>query len=203
MDSNSTEQRGGEPLHRCFFAIRPCDAAGLYLESVIDRLRQHRASVRWVPRQNLHLTLRFLGEISDRQVDEVRSLLRSDGDLASLVLRINGLGGFPSLRAPRVLWAGVQGEHGADTDALMAIQAHTERWARQIGLPPEHRSYSPHITIGRVRMPLRNMTPLMSDLIARECESPYCSIESLVLMRSELTPEGSIYEVLDSRSLSR
>ena len=113
----------------------------------------------------------------------------------SFTVRASGLGAFPLMRAPRVIWAGVEGEAREDTDRLLHLQALTERRATELGLAQERRPYAPHITLGRVTPPFGGLKELMDDVIGRECRSPYCTIDELLLMRSTLAPGGSVYEV--------
>jgi 2'-5' RNA ligase len=172
-----------------------------YLAEIISELRSHGASVSWTPEANLHITLRFLGDITAGQLDEARTLLAAEGDHQGFDLRAEGLGAFPLLRAPRIFWAGVAGGTQQDTDRLLHLQARTEQWARRIGLPAENRRYAPHITLGRVRRPLTALKELTDDVIGRACHSETCHIAELLLLRSRLTPKGSIYEVEGRGSL--
>lgn len=192
-------QSGSQPLtsgpaglHRCFYALRFGVEVNAYLATIIEALKQHRADVRWVPSRNIHLTLRFLGELTDAQFEKARTIpaIPRSGDLS---LRARGLGAFPLMRAPRVIWAGVEGETRHDTDRLLQLQGMTEEWARRIGLPPENRGYSPHITLGRVARPSPGLHELTNDIISRECQSDYSRIGEIVLMRSVLSG-GARYE---------
>jgi 2'-5' RNA ligase len=188
-------------MHRCFYAIRLSDPVNEYLASIIEELKGHHASVRWVPPQNIHLTLRFLGEITDEQLEVARSLPEADASLHAFTVRLHGLGSFPMMRSPRVLWAGIEGEQQTDTDHLFHLHGRTESWAREIGLQPENRRFSPHVTIGRVKQPLHNMRELMNDVISRECQSDFCPIQKLMLMRSTLAPDGAVYDVVEAWTL--
>lgn len=188
---------GSSPLHRCFYAIRFGAATTSYLASLIQELKRHHADVRWVAERNIHLTLRFLGELTGEQLAHARSISPSGLQGSPLSLCARGLGAFPLLRAPRVFWAGVDGKSREDTDHLLHIQGRTEQWARQIGLPPEHRRYAPHITLGRVARASEGLRELTDDIIGRECWSEYSDIDEIVLMRSRLSSGGSSYEVLE------
>ena len=183
----------GSPLHRCFVALRPSEEVVEYIATLIDQLRGHRASVRWVERDNLHLTLRFLGEITSEQVQTVRGAMLEENRLGRLQMRLSGLGAFPTMRSPKVLWTGVEPRNREDADALAHLHGRAERWARAAGLEPENRRFSPHVTIGRVKMPLERMRELMEDLGGRTCVSPWCTVERVLLVESELTPHGARY----------
>jgi 2'-5' RNA ligase len=173
-----------------------------YLASIIAELRRHRANVRWVPEHNIHVTLRFLGEITAAQIDTARTLMETAEAFQGFSLCASGLGAFPLLRAPRILWAGVDGESRADLDRLLHVQARTEQWARHIGLAAERRTYSPHVTLGRVARPLEGLKEVIDDLIGRECHSAFSRIDELVLMRSVFASGGVRYEEVGRRSLN-
>ena len=183
---------GGPALHRCFYALRFSAGVNAYLVTIIEALKRHGADVRWVPARNIHLTLRFLGELTDEQFSHARTIPNPPA-IGEISLRARGLGAFPLMRAPRALWAGVEGETRDDTDRLLRIQGMTEEWARRIGLPRENRSYSPHITLGRVARPSPGLRALTDDIISRECISDYAAIGEMVLMRSVLSG-GATYE---------
>ena len=187
----------GEELHRCFFAIQPGQEVVAYLGSLIENLKRHRANVRWVPVANIHLTLRFLGEIDDRTLERLRRL-PSEGQIGqAFTIGASGLGAFPQMRAPSIVWAGVDGEAMHDLDRLRHLQARTERWAREAGIAPERKRFTPHLTLGRVRRPPDRVSALIDDITVRECRSPFRRVAELLLMRSTLTPSGSEYEVLE------
>ena len=182
-------------LYRTFYAIRLSPQINEYLAGIISELRTHGASVSWTPPQNLHITLRFLGDLTAEQLELARSLPSLEEAHRGFALRAEGLGAFPLLRAPRIFWAGVAGETREDMDRLLHLQGRTEEWARRSGVPAENRRFAPHITVGRVRRPFTGLKELTNDIIGRTCHSETCTVGSLALMRSTLTPEGSIYEV--------
>jgi RNA 2',3'-cyclic 3'-phosphodiesterase len=190
----SADRKQGE--HRCFYAIKFSPKVADYLLSLIRDLKRHDADVRWTREENLHLTLRFLGEINDGQLAQAGKLPAMLQPEGGFQLGAQGLGAFPSLRNASVLWAGVQGRERSDTDALLRLQTRTEEWAQQLGLPPERRRYSPHITLGRVRRPGPGLRSLINELTVRDCDSGFCSFGELVLMRSTLGGDGAHYDVV-------
>jgi 2'-5' RNA ligase len=192
---------GSPELIRAFYAIRLSPAIDRYLAGIIAELRRYQASVSWTPDANLHITLRFLGDITVDQLEQARSYPAMEETHSGFDLRAEGLGAFPLLRAPRIFWAGVAGGTGQDIDRLLHLQGRTEIWARRIGIPAENRRYSPHVTLGRVRRPFTALRELTDDIIGRTCHSETCHVGELLLMRSTLTPKGSIYEVERSWSL--
>ncbi|MEP7217465.1 MAG: RNA 2',3'-cyclic phosphodiesterase [Bacteroidota bacterium] len=201
MNHQTSSQRvtaTGMELHRCFYAIRLAPEANAYLAEMIGQLSRHPTHVRWVPERNIHITLRFLGEITAGQLRMAGEIDIPTDAFHGFSLRASGLGAFPMLRAPKVFWAGVAGETGQDSDRLLHVQERTERHARGMGLQPEGRRYRPHITLGRISRPLDGLRELVDDIIGRECLSPYSHVGEMVLMRSTLSGAGSAYEVLRS-----
>jgi RNA 2',3'-cyclic 3'-phosphodiesterase len=187
-------------LHRCFYAVRFEPPTTAYLGSIIAGLDAHGADVAWVREANLHLTLRFLGEITDEQLERAVAAA-DDVPRGTMLLSAHGLGAFPGLRNARVVWAGVAAASMVERSRLDALQAHTERWARVLGVPPENRRYRPHITLGRVRRPGDKLRELIDDVTTRECQSPPSRISELLLLRSTLSSRGSYYEEIARWSL--
>lgn len=196
MQSFNPRPTSSTPLHRCFHALHFSAEVVEYLENLIGNLRRHGADVRWSRARHLHLTLRFLGDITDAQLTSAMAQMREASLGAPFRLLARGLGAFPALRAPRVIWAGVAGEFTGDTHRLTAVQQTTEHWARALGLTPEGRRYSPHITLGRVPGASAGLHALMDEIITGTCESPATTIDRISLMRSELHPDGPRYEVM-------
>jgi len=198
--------RAGLPRHapqaRLFVAVPLPEPTCAAIEAVVGRVRAKVAGaeaaggrVRWVRLDGLHVTLRFLGEITERQLQQALALPERE-QLESFSLRVEGLGAFPGLRNPRIVWAGVTGETLDDLRHLEHLQKRTERWARDLGLPPENKRYTSHVTLGRPRRPFENLRELMDDVAAREFRTPPVRIDELHLVRSTLAPGGSIYTTI-------
>ena len=114
---------------------------------MIDSLREQHSGIRWVQPANLHLTLRFLGNAVDRPVALKLGRILPDlaGRTSPFVLHARGTGAFPSLDRPRTIWIGMT------SDELIGLAREIEDAAVLVGLAPEARPYTPHLTIGRVR----------------------------------------------------
>ena len=173
------------------------------IPAVLDRLGNLQARfrqdlpprlVRWVRPQGIHLTLKFLGEILASKVDTVSvAMVGACAAYAPFSLSIRGLGCFPNLRRPRVLWVGVE----EPTGVLAALQRDVERALAPLGFPPETRPFSPHLTLGRVKGGARGKIEVLGDAVgrtkARVGEMPVAAIH---LMRSDLLPGGAVYTAL-------
>jgi RNA 2',3'-cyclic 3'-phosphodiesterase len=159
------------------------------LGEIASRLRRHRARVSWVPAENLHLTLAFLGDVDDEQIPAVVAATeRAAGPAAPLQLRLGDAGAFPSLARPRVLWVGVDG----DTDALASLHRAVSRELDAVGLASDAKPFRPHLTIGRVkddRDPALGATT--AELAAASVASEPFAVDDGVVMRSDLEARGA------------
>ena len=178
---------------RCFIAVNLPSSLKEKLGLVQEELRKAQGDVSWVKPENIHLTLKFLGEISEKKVERVKEVLtKAVAIAASFEIQLEGLGVFPGMKSPRVIWVGAK-----ETPAALAeLQKAVDEGLSQIGFPKEGRKFSPHFTLGRVRSP-RNIEALRQALT--EIKTPgleAVKIESLELMRSQLSPKGSTYSVL-------
>ena len=182
---------------RLFVALEPPEPVRRRLAAIQGELRRSagRAAdeIRWVPPENVHLTLQFLGAVPSERVGGVETALRSAaGQARPLALELKGAGGFPNARRPRVLWAGVSGDVGA----LAALAADLERRLAPLGFPPEERAFSAHLTLGRARDG-RGAPGLAGALAsASGAEGAPWRVAEVVLFESHLSPHGPRYEAI-------
>jgi len=161
-------------------------------------LAAFHAEVRWTAPASIHLTLKFLGEVEPLLVTEIAQDLRAGvAGFGRLRLQIRGLGGFPSLRSPRVLWCGLEGE----VDRLASLHRTVEEIAGRHGFAREDRAFQPHLTLGRVngRGNLRALTEHMGSTPA--FEHPF-EVAALHVYRSRLRPTGAVYDVVEELPLA-
>jgi 2'-5' RNA ligase len=170
---------------------------------VVSRIRQMQSqlepavrsgAVRWAAPEQIHLTLKFLGGIDSASLPELEAALQcACAGVGSFELRAEGLGGFPDLQWPRVLWVGITG----GLNALHALQKNVLRETGAWG-GPEERAFHAHLTIGRVKKcsprDLRELIAKIGSMSEPRLGS-WQAIE-LHLMRSELSPDGSRYTCL-------
>ncbi len=178
---------------RSFIAILLSDDVRAAVAAEIARLRPLGPRVSWVSPPNLHLTLKFLGELPADALEQVREgLAEAVAGPAPFSLHFGGLGAFPDLTRPRVLWVGVD----EGSPAAQALQARVDAALTRRGFPKEERPFSPHLTIGRVRE-LRGLAPLQ-QAIGQDARLDFGRLEvaGLSLMKSDLSPAGARYTEL-------
>ena len=178
---------------RAFVAVGLPEHARNALAALQQELAASRADVKWVEPANLHLTLKFLDEITDDQRIEIEQLLRRvAARQAPVTMRLGSVGAFPSMTAPRVVWVGC--EEGAD--ALARIVGDIEREGAALKLHREERPFAAHLTIGRVRSPRgrRELAQAMQQTMWTP--PPSWSMATLTLYRSALSSSGPTYSAL-------
>lgn len=178
---------------RAFIAMALPDEVRLALTELQRDLATSRADVKWVGQSQLHLTLRFLGEVTDEQRGAVERLLAQVGQRhAPFSLRLNGVGAFPSPGAPRVVWVGVTEGQAEVTQLAKTL----EEGIQVLGLPKAERPFSAHVTLGRVRSP-RRRKPLTALLAEAPWQPPAAfRVEAMRLYQSVLSPHGPHHTVL-------
>lgn len=190
----------GVDSYRLFIAAHlPADARR-YLGRLTDDLAQRvpRAAVRWVAPPALHLTFAFLGDWPTTQLIDTEALLdRVAAAHAPIDLHLSSLGYFPNASRPRVVWVGLSGPPAA-LRALNAVKHDLDDRLQTLGWKAEDRLFQPHLTLGRVKQPLRP-DALPAQVAVQPLVVP---VAALHLMRSELLPQGPRYTTLHSAQLS-
>jgi 2'-5' RNA ligase len=174
---------------RAFIAVEIPDDVKQEVTRITEGFMRLSEPIRWVNRQNLHLTLVFLGENPLDFIDRVKEQLTAVSEqFTRFELSLKNLGAFPNERAPRVIWVGI--EDGARE--LCELARNTQQSLVSIGFIPEKRPFSAHLTLGRVKGPVRDIKPILSRSLA----SRRFPVERIVLFRSYLQPTGPTYERL-------
>jgi 2'-5' RNA ligase len=178
---------------RMFIGIGlPAECSRAIVEAV-GPLKERRAAVSWVPGENLHLTLKFLGETPDDRMDEIAAILvEAAREIPPFEFVVEGAGGFPSLRAPRILWVGVR----ESLELVGKLHENMENALAGAGFPREGRPFHPHITVGRAR---GGLPPGWGEDFARAVSGKrfgVCRVASYRLYESRLSPRGASYFVL-------
>ncbi len=190
--------------HRLFVALEPTDLVRRRIAATAAHLRRSagRASddVRWVVPENVHLTLQFLGAVPEPRVEAVSDAVRAAAAASRpLALEVQGAGGFPNARRPRVVWVGIQG----DVATLGALVQDLGRRLAPLGFAPEARPFSPHLTLGRARD--ARGAPGLGGALAEAAQGDGVAWRAgeLVLFESHLSPKGPRYEAIVRAPLGR
>jgi 2'-5' RNA ligase len=180
-------------LIRSFLSIELPKPILRKIEEVQGDLRSTHADVRWVSPDKIHLTLRFFGNIEESRVDLIlKSIEEPIRNTLPFSLKVRGVGAFPSLKNPRVIWMGlVDGK-----EVLVSFQKQMESQLEKIGFQPDDRPFHPHLTLGRMKS-----SQGREDLAGRmekhkEEEFGDFPVERVVLFKSDLRPTGPIYTPL-------
>lgn len=185
---------------RTFIAIELDKKITDALAEIQKELKSSQADIKWVRPENIHLTLKFLGEVEEARIKEIIQRLKELGSqIKPFALRISGLGTFPGLKSARVIWAGIK----EDTDELMKLAKMIEDGLITLGFPKENREFSAHLTLGRFRSN-KNRNKLIRRL--EETQIPQRltqQIASIALFKSLLHPTGAVYQKLSEINLSK
>jgi 2'-5' RNA ligase len=190
------------PVIRAFIAIDLSQEIQKRLEEVLANYRSNLPNVpiRWVPATNIHLTLKFLGDVSIANLELLTEMIEKEiSSHHQFDISVGGSGAFPNIRQPHVVWVGVEAP-----PELSAIQNGIEVTTSRLGYAREERAFSPHLTLGRVS---RNATSQDVKKISNVLEAHKVGflgatcVEKVHLYRSDLQPAGAVYTQIFSSSL--
>lgn len=182
---------------RTFIAIELVPAVR---QPLVDLLRKLPRSdgVRWVTPHQLHITLKFLGEVGDDRIDAVCAAAEAAAvQVSGFSLRIKGLGAFPNLRSPRVLWCGVEDPSGGCRQWVERADPLFE----QLGFPPEERAFTPHITLGRSKSGSGTAALRRALETTKAPDTPEMRAAQVVVFESRLLPGGAQYTPVSTHPL--
>jgi 2'-5' RNA ligase len=185
---------------RSFIAIPLAADVNRNATRMLQRLSQSGDGIKWVPTDNLHLTLKFLGDVNNTEVPGVCSVIHQIcQNYPPFQLHFRGTGGFPSIDRPRILYAGVDDASGALTEIVTQL----ETSLAELGFKQEPRDYTPHLTLGRTRSGSQRANSDVVDQLAREDKTELGSmlVQSVQLFASFLDKSGPTYQVMDTIQL--
>jgi 2'-5' RNA ligase len=173
---------------RAFIAVDLPSPLHTALASAQQTFRSACPDARWTRPDGIHLTLKFLGEISDAQAKQVVEALTPIGRFEAFSVEVKGFGFFPNARRPRVFWAGVEAP-----PALAELAAQVDGAMEKIGVEREARAYSPHLTLARFHVP--RAQPALEAALARYEATPLGAFDAseFFLFESKLSPQGAQY----------
>jgi len=187
---------------RAFIAIDLPDELKETLQQVSHTFQQHLSGlpVRWVPSINMHLSLKFLGDVSETNVETINEIIRTAANsYHAFEISIGGVGVFPNMHRPRVIWVGVEAP-----EEMISLQRRIETETTRMGYPSEDREYAPHLTLGRVS---RNANAAEIKAVSKKLLNEKLGflgaarVNQIHLFRSQLQPGGPKYTKLFSAAL--
>ena len=184
---------------RTFIAFELPPAIISLLREIQHKLKRLKLGARWVRPENIHLTLKFLGDIQPGDVERIGvAMADAVSEFGPIALAVRGIGVFPGIKRPRVIWVGI----GGDTQALFALQTRLEENLVPLGFPREKRAFKAHLTLGRIKHAgnpeiIRQMTDEFTDLRSEDI-----ILKQLILYKSDLKPSGAVYSQLKQANVA-
>ncbi len=183
---------------RSFIAIEISSSVREKIAYLQDDLKKYEERISWTKPDNLHLTLKFLGDVEESQIQLVgESLTTATKGFRPFSFFVKELGAFPNLRRPRVLWLGIENPTGE----LSKIYSEIEQQLNELGFSKGKKRFNPHLTIGRVKSAVSD--EFIEGFKSAGFEAQEIEIEQIILMRSELHPKGAIYTPLEKVRLEQ
>ena len=169
------------------------------LGRVVEDLRHQGGRISWVAPENIHLTIKFLGETEESMLPDIKNQLDSFVKSYRPVLSsVAHLGAFPNLQRPRVIWAGIEQEH----ETLVQMADEMDLRMNKLGWEPEGKKFRAHFTLGRVRAP-KGLDALTDYIRQYQFTAVPFTFDRVVLFKSTLTPQGAIYNRLHEAMLGQ
>ena len=184
---------------RTFIAIEIPKTVIYRIRELQDAIKAYGFKIRWVRAENIHLTLKFLGDIEEIKINEIAEAVSKTAEKHSPIsLKAKGIGVFPGIKRPRVLWVGLAGQ----LEALVKLQTTLDENLIVFDFPKEKRPFKGHLTMGRIKDRI-DVKKLGDALMAfRRFESETFTAGQIILYKSELTPSGAVYTELASSSMN-
>ncbi|MCX5707048.1 MAG: RNA 2',3'-cyclic phosphodiesterase [Candidatus Omnitrophica bacterium] len=186
---------------RSFIAIGLPKEIQASLKLLQDKLKKSGADLKLVKPENIHLTLKFLGEIDENKLTKISPILETLlQNKTAFQIKLSSLGTFPKINSPRVVWVGM----ALGEQEVKIIAGELEEKLEKIGIPKEDKPFSSHITIARVKSGLNKekLVQAINDLGKDYTQSLEFTAEKITLFKSTLMPTGPIYEVLKEINLT-
>lgn len=185
---------------RSFIAIElPTDTKNA-LGELLEGLKTYGPRVSWVKKENIHLTIKFLGNIHEQKIKQIKEIMeKATKDIPHFSLKPIRLGAFPDSKRPRVIWVGLSGEIAL----LEKFYVNLEKGLETLGFEREERKFKPHFTLGRVKKASHGER--LAEAIAKysNFSTPSFLVQDIVLFKSELHPQGAKYTALERVDLKK
>ena len=184
---------------RTFIGVDIPDEAKMKLDALILKFKALGGRVTWVRAANLHLTVKFIGEFMPERLEDLSASLNEElNGYGAQKISLSGLGGFPNLKNPRVLWVGV--DEGREW--VVELIKRVENGCATLKIPREKKDAEPHLTLGRVRE-TRGGKRMLEVFGQTSFEYPAFYVNNITIYKSVLTPHGAEYTVLEKISFNK
>ena len=181
-------------LIRTFIAIPVPESVFVLQGNLKNTIEKKTGKVRWVKRDQLHLTLKFVGDTPEESIDDVRGVMQKVANqMTPFKIFIQGVGCFPKIERPRVMWVGLDGA----IDKLNQLVTAVHDGLHPLGFPREEKEFHPHITMARAKYPQKK-TPDISSFLNTTYDPIPFRIEKIQFISSELFPNGPVYTILST-----
>ncbi|MCS7250295.1 MAG: RNA 2',3'-cyclic phosphodiesterase [candidate division WOR-3 bacterium] len=179
---------------RSFIALEIPEEIKNEIYQYIENFKKDNLPIKWVEKENLHITLVFLGEQDLNFLNKVKEILKKlSSNFKSFYINLANFGFFPNAKKPRVFWIGIK----KNKELIVKMAEELNRELKKIGFKPEEREFSPHLTIGRFKAVFNS-----EKYLSLKYESKDFLIDKITLFKSTLTPQGPIYEVIENYKFS-
>jgi 2'-5' RNA ligase len=180
---------------RCFVAIEISETIQTLLTCVQEELRKDIRGASWVKRGNIHLTLKFLGDIAPNQISTIKNAIEQVvGTRSPFLMEIGSIGAFPNLTRPRIIWAGVK----TGADEVTAIAKEIDIGVSRHGYARDEKLFRPHLTLARLKSRI-NLKPLVSVFQLYDTISGATMVVNEIrVVQSHLRPSGAVYTPLET-----
>ncbi len=178
---------------RSFIAFKLPDTIISEISGLQKDIKARGLNIRWVKPENIHLTLKFLGDIAISDQDIIKQAISAAVEgYAGFSIYARGIGVFPGVKRPRVIWTGINGQQ----EHLIDLQKSIEQGLETIGIKPDNRPYKGHLTIGRAkgRLDPKKIVDVMKEFGGFKTE-PFAA-DRVILFKSDLKPQGAVYTPL-------
>jgi 2'-5' RNA ligase len=183
---------------RTFIAVEIPEYIISSIRGLQQGLKDYGIDMGWIRPENIHITLKFLGNVEAADINKIYGAIYNTTDgVASISLKAKGVGVFPGIIRPRVLWVGLTGQ----LEFLMRLQQTLDENLKAIGFPKEKRPFKGHLTIGRIKAKINNKIFVDALRAFSHFESETFIADKIILFKSELKPQGAVYTNLASASL--
>ncbi|MGB5158910.1 RNA 2',3'-cyclic phosphodiesterase [Desulfobacterium sp. N47] len=178
---------------RAFIALKLPDNILSFINKIQKNLKQYGFPVRWVKPENIHLTLKFFGNIDKSDLSDIKAALNEcSGCYSALNLFAKGIDVFPSIMRPRIMWVGVLG----DTSLLLSLQNTLDKRLEESGFKKDEKPFKGHLTMGRFKDKVNNEKLIEILRKYQNVDPEAFAAKEIVLFKSDLKPQGPVYTEL-------